>query len=258
MTLHRLVQATLRRVAGVAASSPYAPPRCSVHAASTVGVWQFAGRRLLGQHSYMRHQHVRCFSNASNSDLALGVRFRQPALVKAVLGDGAAGDTVTARGWVRSCRSQKNVSLTSTSTPWWYWLTWTPPTPQQVSFIELSDGSTVRGLQVVVEPAAVADSGAGAVSLEAARNLPVGTSIVVHGTLTASPNPKAQRVELLAESVEVTGDCPSSYPLQKKVCTIVETGIYLTSLGNSHGYLPVLPEAQRRVPAPDLPLAAAH
>lgn len=112
MTLHRLVQATLRRVAGVAAaSSPYALPRCSVHAASTVGVSQFAGRRLLGQHSYMRHQHVRCFGNASNSDWPLGVRFKQPALVKAVLGDGAAGDTVTARGWVRSCRSQKNVSL---------------------------------------------------------------------------------------------------------------------------------------------------
>ena len=75
------------------------------------------------------------------------------------------------------------------------------------AFIELNDGSVVKNLQVV------ADSN-GELYVPSCA-LTVGSAIIVTGTVNESPNPQ-QPVELTLESLELEGDCPQDYPLQKK------------------------------------------
>ena len=95
-----------------------------------------------------------------------------------------AGDEVLVQGWVRTRRSSKNVS-----------------------FIQVSDGSTLRDIQVVVDetvPEALVES------------LTTGCSISVVGTLVDSPG-TGQRYEVQAKTLEVLGHAdPETYPLQKK------------------------------------------
>jgi asparaginyl-tRNA synthetase len=78
-----------------------------------------------------------------------------------------------------------------------------------LSFIELSDGSCLQGLQVIAE--------AGLTNFkEVVKRLTTGCSIRVSGILVASPA-KGQKVELRASSIEVLGWAdPADYPLQKK------------------------------------------
>ena len=95
-----------------------------------------------------------------------------------------AGDEVLVQGWVKTRRSSKNVS-----------------------FIQVSDGSTLRDIQVVVDetvPEALVES------------LTTGCSISVVGTLVDSPG-TGQRYEVQAKTLEVLGHAdPETYPLQKK------------------------------------------
>jgi len=75
-------------------------------------------------------------------------------------------------------------------------------------FFELGDGSTVRGLQVVVEK--------GADCFAVASTLPTGAAVRVAGVLERSPA-KGQDVELRGRAIEVLGWAdPAEYPLQKK------------------------------------------
>jgi asparaginyl-tRNA synthetase len=103
----------------------------------------------------------------------------------------ATGTAVTATGWVRSVRSQK-----------------------AYSFLELNDGTTPGNLQVVWrngEPAVLSDADK--------RALATGASVVVEGTLAASPKPQ-QPVELHATRVRCVGGAhPDAYPVQKKAHT---------------------------------------
>lgn len=96
------------------------------------------------------------------------------------------GTHVTAAGWIRTRRDSKG----------------------GFSFLELNDGSCMANLQVIADN-----------TLEnyddSIKHLGIGSAIIVKGTLKESPGSK-QRVELQAESIEVTGDCPTDYPLQKK------------------------------------------
>eukprot|EP00271_Cylindrocystis_brebissonii_P022385 TRINITY_DN85_c0_g1_i1.p1 TRINITY_DN85_c0_g1~~TRINITY_DN85_c0_g1_i1.p1 ORF type:complete len:652 (+),score=101.62 TRINITY_DN85_c0_g1_i1:76-2031(+) len=94
---------------------------------------------------------------------------------------------VTVRGWVRTIRSQKTFS-----------------------FIEVNDGSSLSGLQVVVGKETEGDEqiSAGAVT--------TGAAISVEGVLVASPGGK-QKLEVKARRlVLVGGSDAASYPLQKK------------------------------------------
>ncbi len=91
---------------------------------------------------------------------------------------------VRAKGWVRTVRDSK-----------------------AVLFLELNDGSSIHGLQVVVD-----DSCA---DIAVARELSTGAAVSVEGTLIASPA-KGQSVELKASRVELIGAAPPEYPLQKK------------------------------------------
>ena len=96
------------------------------------------------------------------------------------------GKTVTLFGWVRTVRSQKSFA-----------------------FVELNDGSTLKGIQVVLE-----NSLTGYEAL--LRDLTTGASVRFEGTLVESPGAK-QKWELKASHVEILGLCPAEeYPLQKK------------------------------------------
>ena len=94
------------------------------------------------------------------------------------------GKEVTLQGWVRTARDVK-----------------------ACAFVELNDGSVVRNMQVVVDNQNAA--------YQLAAGLNVGSAVVVTGTVVKSPNAQ-QAVELQASTLEVEGDCPSDYPLQKK------------------------------------------
>ena len=95
------------------------------------------------------------------------------------------GRRVTARGWIKTRRDSKGVH-----------------------FLQLSDGSCFRDLQVVIAGGSVAED-----ALAAATT---GASIVVEGELVPSPA-AGQRVELQASALRVLGPAdPKAYPLQKK------------------------------------------
>jgi asparaginyl-tRNA synthetase len=95
------------------------------------------------------------------------------------------GRRVVVRGWVKTRRDSKGVI-----------------------FLQVSDGSCFRDLQVVVTPGAISDT-----ELAAATT---GASVEVEGELIASPA-AGQRVELSATSLRVLGPAdPKVYPLQKK------------------------------------------
>ncbi|ADK81363.1 asparagine--tRNA ligase [Sediminispirochaeta smaragdinae] len=98
----------------------------------------------------------------------------------------APGERVTVYGWVRTKRDSKNVC-----------------------FLELSDGSSFRNLQVIVDKAEEEKS-------PVIDSITTGASVEVTGTLAASPG-KNQSIELQADSLKLIGEAPAeSYPLQKK------------------------------------------
>ncbi len=77
------------------------------------------------------------------------------------------------------------------------------------SFLEINDGSCLRSLQVI------ADKSLSNYESEVLR-LNVGSSVMVKGTIVASPG-KKQDIELQAEEISVIGWAdPAEYPLQKK------------------------------------------
>ena len=97
---------------------------------------------------------------------------------------------VTLKGWVRTKRESKTFA-----------------------FIELNDGSYFKNLQVVVSEENVSDYS------EIISQVTTGASIAVTGTLVLTPEMK-QPFELKATSLEIVGECPSDYPLQKKRHTL--------------------------------------
>lgn len=94
------------------------------------------------------------------------------------------GSTVTVNGWVRSVRDQK-----------------------AFAFVDVNDGSSLAGLQVVVD--------AGTDAFEVVPELTTGCSVSAVGTVVESLG-KGQRYELKASELRVLGTADSSYPLQKK------------------------------------------
>jgi asparaginyl-tRNA synthetase len=94
--------------------------------------------------------------------------------------------SVTIQGWVRTKRELK-----------------------EFSFVEVNDGSSLAGLQVIIHQD-LPDYA------EVIRQLNTGASIEVAGILVPSQG-KGQRIELSAATVTVYGEAdPETYPLQKK------------------------------------------
>ncbi len=103
-----------------------------------------------------------------------------------ILRSGEPDESVKVQGWVRTKREQKGFA-----------------------FIEVNDGSSMAGLQVVVSEN-VPDYE------NFLKKVNTGASVEVSGVLVASPA-KGQRIELKADSVKVYGEAdPETYPLQKK------------------------------------------
>ena len=96
----------------------------------------------------------------------------------------AVGSEIIVEGWVRTKRDNK-----------------------ELAFIALNDGSCMNNLQVIADRGVISD--------ETIHRLTTGASCSVRGTLVESPA-KGQAVEMQAKSIEILGDCPGDYPLQKK------------------------------------------
>ena len=94
------------------------------------------------------------------------------------------GEKITVQGWVRSHRKQAHFG-----------------------FIDLHDGTTFNGLQVVYEDNLPA--------FEEITKIKLGSVVTVKGTLIASPK-EGQKFELTLEELTLEGDCPDDYPLQAK------------------------------------------
>lgn len=108
--------------------------------------------------------------------------------IKEILALQPSEDTIKAEGWVRTKRDSKNVS-----------------------FIEINDGSCLKGLQAVLDRSSF--------SGELISKLTTGCSVSVTGKIVKSEGGN-QDVELRAENVEIIGECPADYPLQKKRHTV--------------------------------------
>jgi asparaginyl-tRNA synthetase len=99
---------------------------------------------------------------------------------------------------------------------------------KEICFIVLNDGSTVDGIQVVVESALP--------NFDEIGRIGTGAALTVAGTLVASPA-SGQKWELQAQSVEIIGGADASYPLQKKRHTFeyLRTIAHLRPRTNTYG-----------------------
>jgi asparaginyl-tRNA synthetase len=113
--------------------------------------------------------------------MALNKRFKIAELLK----KGAIGSDVTAMGWVRTRRGNKNVA-----------------------FIALNDGSTIHNIQVVADVTVFGE--------EFLKDVNTGACIQVNGKLVESLGAE-QPVEIQATNIEIYGKADATtYPLQKK------------------------------------------
>ncbi|MBV6458516.1 MAG: Asparagine--tRNA ligase [Fimbriimonadaceae bacterium] len=97
----------------------------------------------------------------------------------------APGTEASAYGWVKTRRDSKGIS-----------------------FVQLSDGSCFRDLQVVIPEGAIDES--------ILKRVTTGAAVCFGGVIVESPA-AGQPVELQAQSVEIFGEAdPTEYPMQKK------------------------------------------
>jgi asparaginyl-tRNA synthetase len=104
--------------------------------------------------------------------------------VKDALNKTAPVQNMLVQGWVRTRRDSKDFS-----------------------FIELNDGSSLRNLQIIAKNSLP--------NYPAVQRITTGVSISATGALVASQG-KAQKWELVADTIEIVGPADDSYPLQKK------------------------------------------
>ncbi len=109
-------------------------------------------------------------------------------LVKDALNAKQPMDAILLQGWVRTRRDAK-----------------------AFSFIELNDGSSLKGIQVIAD--------AGLSDYAHIEKVATGASISVRGKLVASKG-QGQQWEVVAESFTVLGEADATYPLQKKGHTL--------------------------------------
>ena len=98
---------------------------------------------------------------------------------------GQPDEPVRIQGWVRTKRAQK-----------------------KFTFAEINDGSSLKGIQAVIDATVPGYE-------EAIAAMNTGASVAINGILVESPA-KGQSIELKAENVEVFGSAAEDYPLQKK------------------------------------------
>jgi asparaginyl-tRNA synthetase len=111
--------------------------------------------------------------------------FNKRVKIKELLEKDFIEQEVTVMGWVRTKRSNKNVS-----------------------FIALNDGSSIKNYQIVADPNTISD--------ETLKRATTGACLKAKGKIVASQG-AGQQAELMADSLEILGDAdPEKYPLQPK------------------------------------------
>ena len=111
--------------------------------------------------------------------------FNKRVKIKTILEQDLIGQELTLMGWVRTKRSNKNVS-----------------------FIALNDGSIITNYQVVADPNVIAE--------EILKKCSTGACLKIIGKVEASQG-AGQQSELIASQIEVLGESdPEKYPLQPK------------------------------------------
>ncbi len=105
--------------------------------------------------------------------------------IKVALQSTAGDEPIVVKGWVRTKRESKNAV-----------------------FVALNDGSTIKNLQLVIEPASFDE--------ETIRRMTTGASLSVTGILVESQG-AGQAIEMIPSGIEILGDAdPETYPLQPK------------------------------------------
>jgi len=111
--------------------------------------------------------------------------FNKRVKIKTILEQDLIGQELTLMGWVRTKRSNKNVS-----------------------FIALNDGSIITNYQVVADPNVIAE--------DILKKCSTGACLKITGKVEASQG-AGQQSELIASKIEVLGESdPEKYPLQHK------------------------------------------
>ena len=111
--------------------------------------------------------------------------FNKRVKIKTILEQDLIGQELTLMGWVRTKRSNKNVS-----------------------FIALNDGSIITNYQVVADPNVITE--------EVLKKCSTGACLKITGTVIASQG-AGQHSELNATRIEILGESdPEKYPLQPK------------------------------------------
>jgi len=105
-------------------------------------------------------------------------------LIKRALHSEGPMDTITIKGWVRTRRDSK-----------------------EFSFLEMNDGTCLANIQCVAD--------AGIPGYEDVIKMTTGSAVGITGKLIESPG-KGQKWEIHATSLELIGEAPADYPLQKK------------------------------------------
>ncbi|MGM9699925.1 MAG: asparagine--tRNA ligase [Prevotella sp.] len=94
------------------------------------------------------------------------------------------GKDINVKGWVRTHRNSK-----------------------AVDFIALNDGSTIKNIQIVVDPTRF--------DAQLLKSVTTGSCVSITGTLVESQG-AGQSVEIQCQELEVYGLCGNDYPMQKK------------------------------------------
>jgi asparaginyl-tRNA synthetase len=111
--------------------------------------------------------------------------FNNRVKIKTILNQDLIGQEITLMGWVRTKRSNKNVS-----------------------FIAINDGSIITNYQVVADPNLISE--------EILKKCSTGACLKVTGSVVASQG-AGQTSELHAKVIEILGEAdPEKYPLQPK------------------------------------------
>ena len=106
--------------------------------------------------------------------------------IKEIMQSDPSDQAITARGWVKTKRDSKNVC-----------------------FLEVTDGSTMKGLQIIIDKS-------GTITDEAIAAAATGAAVSCEGILVESPA-QGQNVEMQATGLTIVGTVPAEdYPLQKK------------------------------------------
>ena len=109
--------------------------------------------------------------------------------IKSLLTREPSSEIITAEGWVRTKRDSKNVC-----------------------FLEINDGSCLKGLQAVIDKASFNNN-------NLLDSISTGAAVSVKGTIVESLGGN-QKVELAVTSLVLVGPCPNDYHLQKKRHTV--------------------------------------